>query len=68
MHFGAEPFDAADATALAAAQQAEMRDLYGGEADIGPAREAARPVSRRGIDIGGDQRADHRARASGAVQ
>ena len=41
MHFGPEPFDAPDVTALAAAQQAEMRDLYEGEADIGPLREAA---------------------------
>jgi GNAT superfamily N-acetyltransferase len=41
MHFGVEPFDAPDVTALADAQQAEMRDLYEGEADIGPAREAA---------------------------
>jgi GNAT superfamily N-acetyltransferase len=36
----AEPFDSADAQALTEAQQAEMRGLYAGEADIGPAREA----------------------------
>lgn len=34
-----EPFDSADAQALAAAQQREMHGLYG-EADIGPARVA----------------------------
>jgi putative acetyltransferase len=41
MHFGAEPFDAPEVTALATAQQAEMRRLYGGVGDIGPVREAA---------------------------
>jgi GNAT superfamily N-acetyltransferase len=35
-----EPFDAPDVVALAEAQQAEMRGRYGGEADIGPTREA----------------------------
>jgi putative acetyltransferase len=34
-------FDSFDAQALADAQQAEMRALYEGEADIGPQREAA---------------------------
>ena len=33
-------FDAPEVTALAAAQQEEMRGLYEGEADIGPTREA----------------------------
>jgi GNAT superfamily N-acetyltransferase len=33
-------FDAADVQGLANAQQEEMRSLYGGEADIGPARDA----------------------------
>jgi GNAT superfamily N-acetyltransferase len=36
----AESFDSAHAQALARAQQAEMRGLYAGEADIGPARQA----------------------------
>jgi putative acetyltransferase len=36
-----EPFDSPDVSALAAAQQEEMRGLYEGEADIGPTREAA---------------------------
>jgi len=34
-------FDAPEVAALVVAQQEEMRGLYGGEADIGPAREAA---------------------------
>lgn len=33
-------YDEPDVLALATAQQAEMRGLYGGEADIGPARDA----------------------------
>jgi ribosomal protein S18 acetylase RimI-like enzyme len=37
----AEPFDSPEVQALAEAQQAEMRELYAGVADIGPAREAA---------------------------
>jgi GNAT superfamily N-acetyltransferase len=37
----AEPFDSPTVQALAAAQQEEMRGLYAGAADIGPAREAA---------------------------
>jgi len=41
MRSGPEPFDSADVQALAHAQQAEMRGLYSGEADIGPARDAA---------------------------
>ena len=41
MHFGPERFDAPDVQALAHAQQAEMRGLYEGEGDIGPARDAA---------------------------
>jgi GNAT superfamily N-acetyltransferase len=36
----AEPFDSTDAQALTEAQQAEMRELYSGEDDIGPTREA----------------------------
>jgi putative acetyltransferase len=35
-----ERFDAPDVTALAAAQQAELRGVYEDEGDIGPAREA----------------------------
>ncbi len=34
-------FDEPDVAALADAQQAEMRGLYAGEADIGPARDAS---------------------------
>src|SRR3954462_7627536 len=33
-------FDEPDVQALANAQQEEMRGIYGGEADIGPARDA----------------------------
>jgi GNAT superfamily N-acetyltransferase len=39
MRSGPEPFDSSDVQALAEAQQAEMRALYGGEADIGPQRD-----------------------------
>jgi putative acetyltransferase len=49
MHSGPEPFDSPDATALCAAQQKEMRGRYGGEADIGPAREAAMFVEPVGV-------------------
>jgi putative acetyltransferase len=41
MRSGPEPFDSLDVLALAQAQQAEMRALYEGEADIGPTREAS---------------------------
>jgi putative acetyltransferase len=40
MRSGPEPFDSPDVTALAEAQQAEMRGRYDGEADIGPTRVA----------------------------
>jgi putative acetyltransferase len=36
-----ESFDSPDVQALVTAQQAEMLELYEGEADIGPTREAA---------------------------
>jgi putative acetyltransferase len=36
-----EPFDSPEVRALAEAQQAEMRGLYAGVADIGPTREAS---------------------------
>jgi GNAT superfamily N-acetyltransferase len=49
MHSGPEPFDSADAQALALAQQEEMRGLYAGEADIGPTREAAMFVEPDGV-------------------
>jgi GNAT superfamily N-acetyltransferase len=42
-------FDSSEAQALAHAQQEEMRGLYGGEADIGPAREAAMFVESDGV-------------------
>jgi GNAT superfamily N-acetyltransferase len=49
MRSGAERFDSPDVQALAQAQQEEMRGLYGGEADIGPAREAAMFVEPDGV-------------------
>jgi putative acetyltransferase len=49
MHSGPEPFGAPDVQALAHAQQAEMRALYEGEADIGPTREAAMFVEPDGV-------------------
>jgi GNAT superfamily N-acetyltransferase len=48
MRSGPEPFDSADVQALCAAQQAEMLDLYEGEADIGPERDASMFVSPDG--------------------
>ena len=49
MRSGPEPFGSADVQALVLAQQAEMRGLYEGEADIGPTREAAMFVEPDGI-------------------
>jgi GNAT superfamily N-acetyltransferase len=49
MRSGAEPFDSPDVRALTDAQQAEMYELYEGEADIGPAREAAMFVEPDGV-------------------
>lgn len=49
MRSGPEPFDSADAQALCTAQQAEMLELYEGEADIGPTRDAPMFVPPRGI-------------------
>jgi putative acetyltransferase len=50
MHSGQpEPFDSADVQALVTAQQAEMLELYEGEADIGPTREAAMFVEPDGV-------------------
>lgn len=49
MHSGPEAFDSADVQALAHAQQEEMRGLYGGEADIGPIRDAAMFVEPDGV-------------------
>jgi putative acetyltransferase len=40
MSSGPEPFDSPDVQALVQDQQKEMRGLYGGVGDIGPAREA----------------------------
>lgn len=45
-----EPFDSADAQALAAAQQKEMHGLYG-EADIGPSRVADMFVEPEGTFV-----------------
>jgi putative acetyltransferase len=49
MTSGPESFDSADVQALVAAQQAEMLELYEGEADIGPAREASMFVEPDGV-------------------
>jgi putative acetyltransferase len=49
MRSGPELFDSPDVQALALAQQAEMRALYEGEADIGPTREAAMFVEPDGV-------------------
>jgi GNAT superfamily N-acetyltransferase len=49
MRSGPEPFDSPDVEALTTAQQAEMRGIYEGEADIGPTREAAMFVEPDGI-------------------
>jgi GNAT superfamily N-acetyltransferase len=49
MHSGAEPFDSADAQALCVAQQAEMLELYEGEADIGPSRDGRMFAPPRGV-------------------
>jgi putative acetyltransferase len=49
MHSGPEPFDSPDVVALCTAQQAEMLELYEGEADIGPTREASMFVEPHGV-------------------
>ncbi|HLX21255.1 MAG TPA: GNAT family N-acetyltransferase [Gaiellaceae bacterium] len=49
MRSGPEPFDSPDVRALTDAQQAEMRGLYEGEADIGPTREASMFVEPAGV-------------------
>lgn len=49
MHSGPEPFDSPDVQALCEAQQAEMLELYEGEADIGPTRDAPMFEPPRGI-------------------
>jgi GNAT superfamily N-acetyltransferase len=49
MRSGPEPFDSADVLALCTAQQAEMLDLYEGEGDIGPTREASMFVEPDGV-------------------
>lgn len=49
MHSGPEPFDSPEVQALCVAQQAEMLELYQGEADIGPARDASMFVPPDGI-------------------
>jgi GNAT superfamily N-acetyltransferase len=49
MRSGPERFDAPDVQALAIAQQTEMAGLYGGEADIGPARDASMFVEPVGV-------------------
>jgi GNAT superfamily N-acetyltransferase len=49
MRSGPEPFDSPDVTALAGAQQAEMRGRYDGVADIGPTRVAEMFVPPDGV-------------------
>jgi GNAT superfamily N-acetyltransferase len=49
MRSGPERFDSPDAAALCAAQQAEMLELYEGEADIGPSRDGPMFVPPRGV-------------------
>src|SRR5436309_3849050 len=49
MTSGPESFDSPDVQVLVTAQQAEMRALYEGEADIGPTREAAMFVEPDGV-------------------
>ena len=49
MRSGPEPFDAPDVQALVTAQQAEMLELYEGEGDIGPTREASMFVEPDGV-------------------
>jgi GNAT superfamily N-acetyltransferase len=49
MRSGPESFDSPDAVALCAAQQAEMVELYEGEADIGPTRDASMFVEPHGV-------------------
>ena len=49
MRSGPESFNAPDVVALCVAQQTEMAGVYGGEADIGPAREAAMFVPPEGV-------------------
>src|SRR3954466_216169 len=49
MRSGPEPFDSEDVTALAEAQQAEMRGRYEGVADIGPSRVADMFVPPDGV-------------------
>jgi putative acetyltransferase len=65
MRSGPEPFDHPDVRSLAHAQQEEMRGLYGGEADIGPVREASMFDPPDGIFI--VVRDDDRAVACGGI-
>src|SRR3954469_1695169 len=65
MRSGAEPFDSADAVSLCTAQQAEMLELYEGEADIGRVREASMFVEPHGVFL--VLRDDDRAVACGGI-
>lgn len=49
MRSGPEPFGSPDAQALCTAQQAEMLELYEGEADIGPSRDGPMFEPPRGV-------------------
>ena len=51
MRSGREPFDSPDVRALTEAQQAEMLELYEGEADIGPTRDASMFVEPDGVFV-----------------
>src|SRR5215510_10170749 len=66
MHSGPEAFDSSDAVALCAAQQAEMLELYEGEADIGPTREASMFVEPYGVFLV-VRDDDHRAVGCGGI-
>ena len=65
MRSGPEPFDSPDVQALVTAQQAEMLELYEGEADIGPTREASMFVEPDGVFL--VVRDDDRAVACGGI-
>src|SRR5438105_14820944 len=49
MRSGPESFETPDAIALCTSQQTEMARLYGGEADIGPSREASMFLPPEGV-------------------
>src|SRR3954469_2761766 len=62
---GAARFDEPDVFALTLAQQEEMRGIYGGEADIGPTRDAWMFEPPDGVFLAG--RIDGRRVAGGGI-